>query len=210
MTVVVICDENQQNEMMQQGVEPSSDFRWIRQLTMIPSVMDACIDLEYDTDRETRKEQLCKTNAQIIIVNDTTGTTIGMPDHFIRINGWPGFLKRSTIEATTNNEMKKTVTEMLFHFFGKTITWLPDIPGLVTARVISSIVNEAFFALEDGVSSREEIDIAMKLGTNYPYGPFEWSKIIGIKKIFELLETLRISNARYTPSILLKKEAENE
>ena len=56
-------------------------------------------------------------------------------------------------------------------------------PGFITARVIAMIINEAFFALQENVSSKEEIDTAMRLGTNYPYGPFEWTKLIGIDKI---------------------------
>jgi 3-hydroxyacyl-CoA dehydrogenase len=44
------------------------------------------------------------------------------------------------------------------------------------------IINEAYFALEDNVSTKAETDIAMKLGTNYPYGPFEWGQLIGLKK----------------------------
>jgi 3-hydroxybutyryl-CoA dehydrogenase len=68
------------------------------------------------------------------------------------------------------------------------------------------IINEAYFALEAGVSSKKEIDIAMKLGTNYPFGPFEWSEKIGLKKIITLLDTLSVSDSRYTPSSLMKKE----
>jgi len=75
--------------------------------------------------------------------------------------------------------------------------------------VVSTIINEAYFSIEDEISSREEIDIAMKLGTNYPYGPFEWSKLIGLKKIYSLLERLSKENSRYIPSDLLKKEANN-
>ena len=73
--------------------------------------------------------------------------------------------------------------------------------------MVATVINEAYFTLEEKVSSKEEIDIAMKLGTNYPYGPFEWSKKIGLKKIFDLLTLLAKTNARYEPSPLLKKEA---
>jgi 3-hydroxybutyryl-CoA dehydrogenase len=47
----------------------------------------------------------------------------------------------------------------------------------------------------------------MKRGTNYPYGPFEWSRLIGLKNIYELLVTLSGENKRYTPAPLLEKEA---
>jgi 3-hydroxybutyryl-CoA dehydrogenase len=93
--------------------------------------------------------------------------------------------------------------------FNKKIEWVPDIPGFVTARVISMIINEAYFALDENVSSKEEIDTAMKLGTNYPYGPFEWAKAIGLKNVYDLLKHLAELNNRYTPSALLQKEAQS-
>ena len=69
------------------------------------------------------------------------------------------------------------------------------------------IINEAYFALESNISTKEEIDIAMKLGTNYPFGPFEWSKKIGLKKIYLLLNELSKQDKRYEPSTLLTNEA---
>ena len=68
------------------------------------------------------------------------------------------------------------------------------------------IINEAFFALEEGVSSKEEIDVAMKLGTNYPYGPFEWQEKIGLQNIYQLLHNLSEKDKRYSVSPLLRKK----
>ena len=62
------------------------------------------------------------------------------------------------------------------------------------------MINEAYMALQDGVSTMDEIDIAMKLGTNYPYGPFEWAEKIGREKITALLEKLSLQNPLYTPA----------
>jgi 3-hydroxybutyryl-CoA dehydrogenase len=78
---------------------------------------------------------------------------------------------------------------------------------MLSARVIAMIINEAYFALGEGVSSKQEIDIAMKLGTNYPYGPFEWSERIGLKNIYKLLQKLNSTSSRYTIALLLEKEA---
>ena len=61
----------------------------------------------------------------------------------------------------------------------------------VALRVISCIVNEAFLALSEGVASAEDIDKAMKLGANYPRGPFEWAEEIGIHTILQTLDSLR-------------------
>src|SRR5829696_2929945 len=61
----------------------------------------------------------------------------------------------------------------------------------VALRVISCIVNEAFLVLSEGVATAEDIDRAMKLGANYPKGPFEWEKEIGTRSIVETLDSLR-------------------
>ena len=71
----------------------------------------------------------------------------------------------------------------------------------------SPIINEAYYTLGAQVSTREEIDIAMKLGTSYPYGPFEWAAKIGLKRIYELLVELSKVDERYTPAPLLAAEA---
>jgi 3-hydroxybutyryl-CoA dehydrogenase len=64
----------------------------------------------------------------------------------------------------------------------------------VSLRVISCIVNEAFLALSEGVATAEDIDRAMKLGANYPKGPFEWVEEIGARSIVETLDSLRAAN----------------
>ena len=80
---------------------------------------------------------------------------------------------------------------------------MPDEVGFVSARTIAMVINEAFFAIEDNVSSEQEIDIAMKLGTNYPFGPFEWASKIGLKNIYDLLSMLSKTDERYTVSVKL-------
>ncbi|NKQ99539.1 3-hydroxyacyl-CoA dehydrogenase, partial len=57
------------------------------------------------------------------------------------------------------------------------------------------------------VSSKKEIDTAMKLGTNYPMGPFEWAEKIGLRRIYHLLKTLEKEDKRYKAAGLLEKEA---
>ncbi|MEB3059486.1 3-hydroxyacyl-CoA dehydrogenase family protein, partial [Parvimonas sp. D9] len=72
-----------------------------------------------------------------------------------------------------------SVTTQVLEAMGFAYQFVPDVPGMVAARVIAMIINEAFFALGDGISSKHDIDTVMKLGTNYPYGPFEWCNLIG-------------------------------
>ena len=91
----------------------------------------------------------------------------------------------------------------------KKIIATPDEPGFISARIISMIINEAFYAKGENISTENEIDIAMKLGTNYPFGPFEWANEIGIKNIYDLLVSLSKNDVRYNPSPLLEKKAKN-
>ena len=111
------------------------------------------------------------------------------------------------MEASIINTSLQPEAEQLLSCFGRTIEWMPDIAGFITPRVVASIINEAFFALEEKVSTEEEIDTAMKLGTNYPFGPFEWGKKIGLHNIYSLLAILSSEKTRYTPSLLLKQTA---
>lgn len=143
-----------------------------------------------------------------VILNSVTTTLHEMKarGELVRINGWPGFLSRNIWEVS--GRMTDRMTG-IFEKLGKTPLPVADEPGLVTARVISMIINEAYFALEEKVSSRDEIDIALRLGTNYPYGPFEWSRKIGLKNICTLLDKLGMTDKKYIPSPLLKKEAQD-
>lgn len=126
-----------------------------------------------------------------------------LPANFHRINGWKSFISRDSWEIATNNEAAVTT---IFNSLGWKYITVADEPGLVSARIISMIINEAFYALGENVSTKEEIDIAMKLGTNYPYGPFEWSQLIGLENIYNLLEKLSKTDSRYTVAPALKSE----
>jgi 3-hydroxybutyryl-CoA dehydrogenase len=73
------------------------------------------------------------------------------------------------------------------------------------------VINEAYYTLEEGTAQRDDIDLAMKLGTNYPFGPFEWAKRIGIRHIVNLLDAVyqATKDERYKVCALLRGEAEN-
>lgn len=82
-----------------------------------------------------------------------------------------------------------------------------DEVGLVYPRILAMIINEAVFALMEKTATINDIDIAMKMGTNYPYGPFEWADEIGLDDIYAVLSGLQrsLGEERYRPASLLKK-----
>jgi len=204
--LIVLSNDDLKTELLGQGINEKAEVFWATSIDTISDELkaDAVIDLlfENNAERINKLKQL-----QIVFVNSVIHTLDQLPAGFVRFNGWNSFLKRPIVEAACNDEIIKTKTSQIFSLFNKKIEWTPDKPGLITARVIAMIVNEAYFALEEKVSTKDEINTAMKLGTNYPYGPFEWAEKIGLKNIYELLEYLFISNKRYKPSALLQKEA---
>ena len=130
-------------------------------------------------------------------------------ENVYRINGWPTFLKRSVWEIATTitpHTSANENVESVFKALSIKINIVKDEPGFISARIIAMIINEGYLAVEDNVSSKAEIDTAMKLGTNYPYGPFEWAKLIGLNNIVALLQKLNSTDTRYLPSQLLIKE----
>jgi 3-hydroxybutyryl-CoA dehydrogenase len=208
MRVCIIGDDTKIEELLSGGAATIADLLLVGDPQDIPKDdrLDAIIDLMFE-DGDDLVVRAAKLKAPIVLINSVTGTLENLPDNFVRINGWPGFLKREIMEVAGNNKQPKKNVEDLILLFTKKTEWVADIPGFITTRVICSIINEAYYSLEDDVSTKEEIDIAMKTGTNYPYGPFEWANRIGIKKIYHLLQILSDNEPRYKPSGLLREVA---
>ncbi|MBS1517525.1 MAG: hypothetical protein JSS91_05505 [Bacteroidetes bacterium] len=96
----------------------------------------------------------------------------------------------------------------LFEKAGKEVTEVKDRPGMIGMRIISLIINEAYLVLQEGTSVREDIDTAMKLGTNYPFGPIEWSEKIGVDIIYNILTAMseEFGEDRYRITPLLREK----
>jgi len=96
--------------------------------------------------------------------------------------------------------------EGFFRHVGLEPAVVPDGPGLVFPRILCMIINEAAFALMEGVASAEDIDTAMKLGTNYPLGPLEWADQIGLDQVLGVVEGLQseYGGERYRPAPLIR------
>lgn len=126
--------------------------------------------------------------------------------HLFGFNGMKTFINREILEVSSLYDpklLKETCEELSTDF-----EIVQDRVGMVTPRIICMIINEAYYTVQEGTSSREDIDKGMKLGTNYPYGPFEWMEKIGLNNVYELLEALYedTKEERYKICPLLKSE----
>ncbi|MEV5987222.1 3-hydroxyacyl-CoA dehydrogenase [Streptomyces sp. NPDC052051] len=97
----------------------------------------------------------------------------------------------------------------LFQALGKDVSVIGDLPGMIVARTVARIIDLAHDAVAKGVATEEDIDTAMRLGVNYPLGPFEWGRRLGRGWAYSLLEDLhpRDPSGRYAPSLALYRHA---
>jgi 3-hydroxybutyryl-CoA dehydrogenase len=210
MTVAILTDEVLKQELLVKKLPEGVTIVWadsVRALTIADA--DVYIDLLFEPDVE-RTQHLKKLLPKPVIVNSVSYTTKKIGADFIRINAWPGLLQRPVTEVAFAPAINEAIVKDIFDQLQWNYVVAPDIAGMITARVLATIINEAYYTLGDRVSTREEIDIAMKLGTSYPYGPFEWSAKIGLKRIYELLTELTNVDKRYTPAPLLLEEAQRK
>ncbi|HTH58288.1 MAG TPA: 3-hydroxyacyl-CoA dehydrogenase family protein [Cyclobacteriaceae bacterium] len=166
-------------------------------------------------DFSAKEVAVYKQEGHIVFLNSSKTTlkklTSGKPigSTVFGFCGLPTFLNREILEVTTLSERPAKILEKVCGELNTEYKIVEDKVGMITPRIIGMIINEAYFAIEGEVASRKDIDLAMKLGTNYPFGPFEWSEKIGVKNVYELLRAVRdeTGDDRYQICSSLEKEA---
>jgi 3-hydroxybutyryl-CoA dehydrogenase len=93
---------------------------------------------------------------------------------------------------------------------GKSVTISEDFPGFIVNRILLPMINEAVYALHEGVGSIQSIDQGMKLGTNHPMGPFELADFIGLDTCLSVMQVIHdgLADTKYRPCPLLVKYVE--
>ena len=124
----------------------------------------------------------------------------------IGFNGLPSMVNRQYLEVSLLHAHSVTKLEEVCKELSTEYLVVEDRVGLVTPRIICMIINEACFTLQEGTATVRDIDLGMKLGTNYPFGPFEWAAKIGTTNVYETLEAVYsdTKDERYKICPLLK------
>lgn len=202
MVIAVLANDALKEEFLSKKIAEGTEIVWadgIRSLAIIEA--DVYFDLlfEYSPDRIAALKKLLP---KPVIINSPVYTLKDTDLSFIRINGWPTMFARDIAEVAGDAGKISDVFDRLEWQY----QLVPDITGMVTPRIVSMIINEAWYTFGDNTSTKEEIDVAMQLGTNYPFGPFEWGEKIGIQNIMLLLKELQRTDERYTVAPALLNE----
>jgi hypothetical protein len=123
-----------------------------------------------------------------------------LPPQTIRINGWPGFVEGLDWEVVAPNQAAENACSEVLNALGKRPVFAPDQIGGLGVRVLVSLINEAYLLMGEDAANASDIDKAMKLGTNYPMGPFEWAERIGLPAVYSVLKRLSETEPHYTPA----------
>lgn len=206
MTIAILADDVLKEEWLTKETSPAVEFTWVDSVaSLVMTEADAYFDLLFNADPE-RMERLKSIKGKPLFVNAVAWTGKVTGKQFIRVNGWPTLLRRPVTEIALTDAGQLDVVKSVFEALHWRYQLVPDTCGMITPRVLATIVNEGYYTLGAEVSTKEEIDTAMKLGTNYPMGPFEWSAAIGLDNIGILLKELGRTDERYALAPALVQE----
>ncbi|MEO5674574.1 MAG: 3-hydroxyacyl-CoA dehydrogenase family protein [Chitinophagales bacterium] len=219
MKILATGDEQRIDELKQKfgsekiSVDPAGDTAsQLRQY-------DVIFDLNADEKKSVLDKYAALENKLVIAcaVKKSVKAMIGESDQKMKcriagMNALPTFINKAPLEVSFADERSRKKFEEFAGNVKLSFLEVKDAIGMVIPRVICMIINEACYSLYQGVAVKEDIDLAMKLGTGYPFGPLEWCDRIGIQNVYETLEAIHYEtrDRRYEICPLLKEKYEKK
>ena len=174
-----------------------------------PEREDIKIDIFTKLAAVTREDTILASNTSSISITKIAACT-GRPEKVIGMhfmNPVPVMKLVEIVRGLATDDSTYEATVALAQRFGKTTVAARDIPGFIVNRILIPLINEACFALYEGLGSAEDIDIGIKLGLNHPMGPLELSDLIGLDTCLAIANVLHqeLGDDKYRPCPLLKQ-----
>ncbi len=218
LNILVIADEPKQSELLLKlGTDHTIDALDEEEFLDFDDFdgYDAIFDLNFENHNELLEEYSQIPDTLIIVsgIKSALAELVYLEEFeddicLIGINDLPGFINREKAEISLLNESDSIKAIAFFKSLNWPCIMVKDRVGMVTPRIVLMIINEACYTLQEGTAGIEDIDSSMKLGTNYPHGPFEWCDMIGIENVYETLESIYhdTHDERYKVCPLLKSK----
>ncbi|QHS61854.1 3-hydroxyacyl-CoA dehydrogenase family protein [Chitinophaga agri] len=218
MNILVIGEEPHYAAFLEKGGLNGHRVQQVTSLERTGTLADHELVVDLNFDEHTGRARIYAKYPQVPVLASIVRTSLSelMSNYafeqgfsIIGCNWLPGFAAMPVTEVSVIGEEQKPLLAEIMTSLGWEYEIVEDRVGLVTPRVICMIINEAYLAAEEGTASREDINTAMRLGTNYPMGPFEWCEKIGIRHVCGVLDAVykATGNERYKISALLAREA---
>jgi len=183
---------------------------------------DCDLVIEAATEKEELKRSIFKTlvphlRADAMIASNTSSISItrlaagtDRPERFIGMHPVPVMKLVEVIRGIATNEATFLATMSLAERLGKITAVAEDFPGFIVNRILVPMINEAVYAVYEGVGTIASIDTGLKLGANHPMGPLELADFIGLDTCLSIMQVLHegLSDSKYRPCPLLVKYVE--
>jgi 3-hydroxybutyryl-CoA dehydrogenase len=175
----------------------------------VPEQLEVKASLLGQLDRICREGTVLASNTSSISITRLAAAT-GRPDRVVGMhffNPVPVMRLVEIVRGERTSDDTRDLVQRVAEDLGKTAVEVQDYPGFVSNRLLMPMINEAAFALMEGVASREAIDGVMRLGMNHPMGPLELADFIGLDVCLHIMRVLQegLGDDKYRPCPLLAR-----
>jgi 3-hydroxybutyryl-CoA dehydrogenase len=194
----------------------------VRTATKLEALAQADVIIEAATEQEGLKRSILKSidamaKPQAILASNTSSISITAlaasstrPERFVGMHFFNPVPVMQLVEIISGLQTSDSVAQTvaaLARVLGKTPIGVKNSAGFVVNRLLCPMINEAVFALQEGLASAEEIDAGMRLGCNHPIGPLALCDMIGLDVELAVMEVLyqAFNDSKYRPAPLLKE-----